>query len=314
MDLSQWLSTYSIVAFDEETQRLGVAVQTHQVGVGQMVPFILPGVGAVATQSLVNISFGPIALAMLQEGVSATDVINGLIASDRDRERRQVAVIDTNGDVSAFTGEGCIPHAEHYVGKHYSVQANMMTKDTVISAMQSAYEQSTDDFAGRMMAALYAAQAEDGDIRGMQSATLHIVANDRNLPVWQQDYNLRIDESEKPLDDLQRLVNYQRAKYVSQEGNALLEQGDMNGALGRWREARELAPDDEELAFWQGIALADKNPADNAVSVASRIIEQAIKSDERYEHWLDLIVRLETVGIITRRGAGQELLVELKQM
>lgn len=313
MDYTQFLNTYSIVAYDKSSQQFGVAVQTHQVSVGRMVPFVLPGVGAVATQSLVNIGYGTMALAMLKEGVSAPDVVKGLVATDEGRERRQVAVVDSNGNVGAFTGDGCIPHAGHHIGDGYSVQANMMTNDTVIPAMADAYENGSGSLANRMMAALVAAQNEDGDIRGQQSAALYVVGNDRTLPSWNYDYNLRVDESSEPLTELQRLVDYQQAKFVSREGNALLDAGDVDGALKRWRDARDIAPDDEELAFWQGIALADKNPTDNAVSVAARIIEQAIRDSDRFEHWIELIVRLEKVGIIERTGAGRELLVELKQ-
>ncbi len=314
MDYTRFLNTYSIVAFDHATQQLGVAVQTHQVSVGRMVPFILPGIGAVATQSLVNISYGPMALSMLHEGVAASDVINGLIATDSEHNRRQVAIVDSQGNVGAYTGDGCIPHAGHKIGDGYSVQANMMTNDTVIPAMAEAYETSKGSLAHRMMAALVAAQNEDGDIRGQQSAALYVIGNDRTISHWDYDYNLRIDESDQPLTDMQRLVDYQHAKFVSQAGNERLADGDVDGALKLWRDARDIAPDDEELAFWQGVTLADKNPTHNAVSVAARIIEQAIRQDDRFEHWVELILRLETVGIIERTGAGQELLVELKQM
>lgn len=314
MDYTKFLSTFSIVAFDKETQKLGVAVQTHQVSVGYMVPFLMPGVGAVATQSLINVSYGPIALAMLSEGVSAEDAVKGLIATDVDSNRRQVAVVDSNGTVGAFTGDGCIPYAGHRIGDGYSVQANMMTNDTVVKAMADAFERTSGSLAKKMLATLVAAQDEDGDIRGQRSAALYVVDNDRTSPSWHYNYNVRVDESSEPLKDLQRLVDYQEAKVISDEGNQLLDVGDVDGALRRWRDARDIAPDDEELAFWQGIILADRNPTDNAVSVAARIIEQAIRNHDRFTHWIDLIVRLEKVGIIERKGAGRELLVELKQL
>lgn len=308
------LNTYSIVAYDEASNQLGVAVQTHQVSVGRMVPFLLPGIGAIATQSLVNVGFGPLGLNMLSEGIAAPDVVKGLIASDTESDRRQLAIVDSKGNVGAFTGDGCIPYAGHHIGKGYSVQANMMTNDTVIPAMRDAYEKSNEDLAGRMMAALYAAQAQDGDIRGMQSAALHIVQNDRTLPSWASLYNLRIDESETPLDDLYRLVVFQRAQNISGEGYDLLERGNVQAALIKWRQARELAPENEEMAFWQALALADRNPTNNAVDIAARIIQQALGSDDRYKHWIELIQRLEQVGLIEREGAARELLVELNQM
>lgn len=308
---SKLLSTYSIVARDQATGHLGVAVQTHQVSVGRMVPFLQPGIGAIATQSLVNISFGPMALAMLREGVDANTVVHALIASDSGRSRRQLAVVDANGNVGAYTGDGCIPYAGHYIGDCYSVQANMMTNDTVIDAMRRAYESSNGDLAGRMMAALHAAQNEDGDIRGMQSAALHIVSGNSSDPSWESLYNLRVDESSQPLTELERLVRLQCAQLISAEGHDLLDRGDVSGALLKWKQAREIAPDNEEMAYWQAIALADKRPIPDSVSVASRIIKQALKDEERYNQWMELIRRLAHVGIMEREGADRELLSEL---
>lgn len=308
---SKLLSTYSIVARDQATGHLGVAVQTHQVSVGRMVPFLQPGVGAIATQSLVNISFGPMALAMLREGVDAKTVVHALIASDSGRSRRQLAVVDAYGNVGAYTGDGCIPYAGHYIGECYSVQANMMTNDTVIDAMRHAYESSSGDLAARMMAALHAAQNEDGDIRGMQSAALHIVSGNSSDPSWESLYNLRVDESSQPLTELERLVRLQRAQLISAEGHDMLDRGDVSGALLKWKQAREIAPDNEEMAYWQAIALADKRPIPDSVSVASRIIKQALKDEERYNQWMELIRRLAHVGIMEREGADRELLSEL---
>ena len=313
IEYTQILSTYSIVAQDLDTGQLGVAVQTHQLSVGRMVPFLLPGIGAIATQSLVNIGFGAMGLAMLREGVAAPDVVKGLIASDSGRNYRQLAIIDTNGKVGAYSGEDCIPFAGHHIGAGYSVQANMMTNDTVIKAMSNAYERSSEDFAGRMMAALYAAQEHDGDIRGMQSAALMIVENDTSRPSWESVYDLRVDEASQPLDELQRLVIFQRSQHISTHGHDLLNQGDADAALRQWKLARELAPENKEMAFWQAIALADKKPMSNAVSVAARIMQQALQDDERYLKWVDLIHRLEQVGLIERKGAARELLVELGQ-
>ena len=167
--------TYSIVARDAATGQLGVAVQTHQMGVGRVVPWLLPGVGALATQSITNVRFGPLGLAILKEGLPAARVIRGLIGLDDRPKVRQVAVVDFQGEAAAWTGPGCIPEAGDRQGDGYSVQANMMTKPTVVQAMGEAYETATGDLASRLMAAMTAAQDEGGDIRGMQSAALKIV-------------------------------------------------------------------------------------------------------------------------------------------
>ncbi len=301
-------STYSIVARDNETGQLGVAVQTHQMCVGAVVPWLAPGVGAIATQSLTNISFGPIGLAMLKAGVPAHKVVEALVASDDNAQVRQVAVVDAAGRVGAWTGPGCIPEAGHHIGEGYSVQANMMTASTVVPAMADAYERAQGDLAQRMLAALEAAQAEGGDIRGMQSAALKVVDGTLN-PTWPYIYDLRVDEHEEPVRELARLVRLRHAQLVEQQGYEALEQGDRERALSLWAMARAEAPELEELPFWQAITLADD--AGDAQAGADLLLP-VLRNDPRREHWLDLIARLQQCGLIKRSGAGDELLSLLR--
>lgn len=305
---SELFSTYSIVARDPESGVFGVAVQTHQMCVGDVVPWLLPGVGAVATQSLVNISFGPMALTMLREGVAAQQVIQALVASDENAHRRQVAVVDANGVASAWSGEKCIAEFGHHVGEGYSVQANMMTHPTVVDAMARAYESASGDLAQRMMAALMAAQAEGGDIRGMQSAALKVVSGNIHDRPWETMYDLRVDEHDNPVEELARLVRLRHAQHVDNEGHKAFEHDNLKDALARWQEARSLAPELEELAFWQAVTLADK-PGDitNAVS----ILQPMLANDSRRQHWLDLIARLQACELLERSGAARELLAAL---
>ncbi|MCA9882111.1 MAG: DUF1028 domain-containing protein [Anaerolineae bacterium] len=307
---TSWHATYSIVARDDETGQMGVAVQTHQLGVGRIVSWMLPGVGAIATQSFVNISYGPIGIAMLHEGINAEAVIQGLVATDALASRRQIGVVDTRGNAAAYTGENCIREAGHYIGRGYSVQANMMTRNTVIDAMRDAYESSTDSLPMRMIAALQAAQIEDGDIRGMQSASLKIVSGNVTHNIWESAYDLRVDEHEQPVIELTRLVRIRQAQLIDQEGHALLDI-EPREALAKWKQARELAPDQEELAFWQGVTLANNKIVPQSISIAGRIIAQALDDHPRRDHWLDLIQRLEDCGIIEREGTAAELLAAI---
>lgn len=306
---TQMNSTYSIVARDPETGQFGVAVQTHQMCVGSAVPWLLPGTGAIATQSLTNVSFGPLGLALLGEGVPAQRVVDALVASDPDAKRRQLAVVDREGHAAAWTGSGCIPEAGHHTGDGYSVQANMMTNPTVVDAMARAYEQAEGNLAQRMMAALFAAQAEGGDIRGMQSAALKVVSGDRSEPAWSADYDLRVDEHERPLDELARLVRLRYALRIDSLGSRALAEEKRDEALAQWVKAREAAPEMEELAFWQGMDLADK-PADIPGAVA--ILGPMLASDPRREHWIDLIRRLQVCGLLERDGAADDLIAALK--
>ncbi|MEW6578519.1 MAG: DUF1028 domain-containing protein [Chloroflexota bacterium] len=306
---SQLFSTYSIVARDAQTGQLGVAVQTHQMCVGSVVPWLIPGVGAVATQSLVNISFGPIALAMLGEGVPAPQVIAALVASDADAHRRQVAVVDATGRVGAWTGEGCIPEASHHIGEGYSVQANMMTNPSVVPAMAAAFESAGGDLAGRMLAALQAAQAEGGDIRGMQSAALRVVSGRREDPFWRTDYDLHVDEHDDPVTELGRLVRLRHAQLLDQQGYEALEAGDRARAMSLWAQACAEAPELEELPFWQAMALAD-DLAD--AEAGARLLRPALRDDPRREHWLDLALRLQACGLVKREGAASEVVERLR--
>jgi uncharacterized Ntn-hydrolase superfamily protein len=305
---SALFSTYSIVARDPETGQFGVAVQTHQMCVGWIVPWLLPGLGAAATQAHVNISFGPLALAMLREGVAAPKIVDALVASDPDVHRRQVAVVDVQGRVGAWTGKGTIREAAHYIGEGYSVQANMMTNPTVVPAMATAFEGATGDLAQRMVAALQAAQAEGGDIRGMQSAALKVVSGDASKPVWETDYDLRVDEHDNPLQELARLVRLRHAQLLDESGFRAFEQGQREQALTQWAGARAEAPELEELPFWQAANLADRL-AD--IQTAVGILRPALVDDPRRKHWIDLLRRMQACGLLEREGAAEELIKAL---
>ncbi len=307
------VATYSIVARDTATGQLGVAVQTHQVGVGRVVPWLLPGVGAIATQSLVNISYGPIGLAMLQEGVPAERVVAALVASDPMAPRRQIGIVDAQGRAAAYTGDGCIREAHHFVGNSYAIQANMMLYPTVVESMRFAYEHADGNFAERLLAALFIAQSEGGDLRGMQSAALKIVSGDRQDPPWKTIYDLRVDEHENPLLELARLATLRHAAIINEEGEALLTEGDYQGALRKFKEARDMAPDDEELAFWQAIALADSPYHQTAITIAARILKQSLDGHPSADQWIDLIYRLRECGLIQRSEAAEELITAWKE-
>jgi uncharacterized Ntn-hydrolase superfamily protein len=305
-------STYSIVARDPETGRFGVAVQTHQMCVGAHVLWLLPDIGALATQAMTNLSFGPMGLAMLEEGVPAPQIVDGLVASDPKAHSRQLAVVDTKARVSAWTGDNCIAEATHHLGQGYSVQANMMTKDTVVPAMAHAFEESSGDFAQRIMAALAAAQAEDGDIRGMQSAALKIVRGDPEkepLKLGRRSiFDLRVDEHQEPLKELDRLVRLRRAQLQDHIGYDELEEGMLEKALDTWEGARRLAPELEEMGFWQAVTLADNH---EEVDLAVKILQRTVLHDHRRREWIDLIRRIQDCGIIERQGAGDELIAKL---
>lgn len=306
---SRLFSTYSIVARDPDTGELGAAVQTHQMTVGNFVPWLEAGAGAVATQALGNIRFGPLGLELLRQGIEAQKVIDALVASDEGAASRQVAVVDHRGGAAAWTGESCIPNADHHVGAGFSVQANMMTGTGVIPAMVEAFTATPGVLAERMLAALEAAEAQGGDIRGSQSSALRVVPGSprefEGPDEWRPLYDLRVDEHSDPVGELGRLVRLRRGQLISQEGHRALETGGIEEALEKWEEARHLAPELEEIAFWQAMDLADK-PSD--LQGAMAILAPMLKQDPLSRHWIDLIGRLEKAGLFEREGAAAEIL------
>jgi uncharacterized Ntn-hydrolase superfamily protein len=282
--------TYSIVARDKRTGELGVAVQSHYFQVGPVVPWALAGVGAVATQSQVNISYGPVGLELLQAGYTAEQALRALTAGDPGADLRQCAIVDAAGNVAAHTGGKCIPAAGHLLGDGFSCQANLMERDTVWGAMAAAYESTDAALAERMMAALEAAEAEGGDIRGRQSSAMLVVSGTGTGRPWEDRLiDLRVEDAAEPLVELRRLLPLRRAYDADARADKLDEAGDSVGAAAQRREAFELAPGIIELRFWAGVAMATSGD----VPGASVLIDEAVSDDRR---WLDTLQRLVSVG------------------
>jgi len=277
--------TYSIVARDPETGALGVGVQTHQPAVGAVVPWVQPGAGAVATQSFANIAFGPQALALLANGLSAERALAAIIAADDLPGRRQVAIVDGEGRAAVYTGSGCIPFAGHRIGEGYSVQANMMARDTVPEAMAEMFELTKGPLPVRVLAALEAAEAEGGDIRGRQSAAILVKGNDPLDHHW----DLRIDNDPEPLAKLRELISIRLAGQAleSPDFKAAGEHHErrLAAAGAAFARAQELAPSDEQ-AFWFAVRTLTAVPA---VDEAARILDTLFA---RAPEWRDLLLRL----------------------
>jgi uncharacterized Ntn-hydrolase superfamily protein len=248
--------TYSIVARDPATGDLGVAVQSHYFSVGSTVTWAEAGAGAVATQAMVRVEYGPDGLALMRDGRTAPEALATLVEADRGRAVRQVAMVDAAGNIAVHTGERCIEAAGHLIGDGYSVQANMMVDDTVVPAMQPAYEHATGDLAERMLAALDAAQEAGGDIRGQQSAAMLIVSGKRtDRPSDGRILELRVEDHPRPLEELRRLVEMHRAYRLVGDGDKALAAGDLDAATRLYREALDRSPENHELRFWAGITL-----------------------------------------------------------
>jgi uncharacterized Ntn-hydrolase superfamily protein len=284
--------TFSIVARDAATGEMGVAVQSHAFSVGSGVSWAEAGVGAVATQSFIDPSYGPLGLDLMRAGRSAPDALQGLLAADDGRDVRQVAMIDSSGRVAAHTGSKCIPAAGNHVGNGYSVQANLMDNDTVWPAMAKAFESARGDLAERMLQALEAAQAAGGDIRGMQSAAILVVNGASSGKPWNDKiFDLRVEDSPQPLAELRRLVNFQRANNLANDGDRYLEKKDDAAALKAYAAAEALLPDFAEMAFWHGVALANTGKVDDSLPIFA-------KAYRLYPKFRELPPRLAKVGLL----------------
>ena len=284
-------ATYSIVARDPETGEVGAAVQSHWFQVHPVI-WVEPGIGAVATQSLADFTYGPAGLELLRLGRGADAALRGLIATDDAADVRQVAILDFDGDIAVHTGASCIAEAGHSVGEDYSVQANLMARDTVPAAMAHAFETATGDLADRMIAALEAAQAEGGDIRGQQSAALLVAAPSGTGKPWADfPIDLRVDDHPAPVAELRRLLDLSRAYESMNEGDLAIERKDFAAAELAYGDAARRAPGNPEVLFWYGISLANAGRVDDAVA---RLREVYAIDDA----WKDLPARLVAAGLL----------------
>jgi uncharacterized Ntn-hydrolase superfamily protein len=284
--------TFSIVARDPNTGELGVAVQSHWFSVGSVVPWAESGVGAVATQSFVDPSYGKLGLELMRLGKSGPDALKALLAGDEARDVRQVAMIDAQGRVDAWTGKSDIQAAGHIVRNNFSVQANLMLNEKVWPAMAQAFENTKGDLAERMLAALDAAQAAGGDIRGRQSAALIVVTGKPTGQPWKDRiFDLRVDDSSEPLKELRRLVTLQRAYNHMNAGDLAVEKKDNEGALREYSAAEKLVPDNAEMIYWHAVALVNMGRVEESLPLFRKVFQMD-------PNWATLTPRLPKSGLL----------------
>ncbi|MFK7907809.1 MAG: DUF1028 domain-containing protein [Chitinophagales bacterium] len=297
--------TYSIVAYDEKTGEMGVAVQSHWFSVGTLVTWGEAGVGVVATQSFVNPDFGPQGLGLMKLGLSPKQALESMLAVDEGRAVRQVALLNTKGEVAAHTGENCIAAAGHIEGKHYSVQANMMLNEEVWGAMSKAFESTEAPLAERMMAALEAAESVGGDIRGKQSAAILVVRGESTGQVWKDRLvDLRVEDHANPIAEIKRVLKVHRAYEHMNQGDLAVEHGDMDLAMKEYMAAEEMFPENEEMKYWHAVTLVNNEGLKEALPLFKEVFA-------KNENWKILTPRLIDSGLL--KVSEEDLKKILKQ-
>jgi uncharacterized Ntn-hydrolase superfamily protein len=283
--------TYSIVARDPKTGEMGVAVQSHYFSVGPVVPWAEAGVGAVATQSLVLVDYGPQGLELMKKGHTAKQALDSLLKADKHHEGRQVAMVDAKGNVAAFTGPSCIPDAGDVQGVQFSCQANLMSNAKIWPAMKAAYEKAQGDLAERLMQALEAAENAGGDIRGRQSAAILVVKGKGSGKPWNDVVvNLRVEDHDHPLVELRRLLRLRRAYNLEDQGDAFTTAKKSAEAAKAYAEAMKLAPDVVELQFWAAATMYQNGSKEESLKLFKQVFA-------REARWVPLVERLSKVGL-----------------
>lgn len=285
--------TYSIVARDSKTGQMGVGVESHYFSVGGVVSWGESGVGVVATQSLVNVSFGLRGLELLKQGKSPQEALDTLLSDDEGRDVRQVAILDAQGRVAAHTGSKCIKHAGHIEGNNFSVQANMMLSDRVWSSMAKAFETSEDlPLPERIVKTLEAAETVGGDIRGKQSAAILIIGGKEVKNKWEDKIiDLRVEDHQQPVKELSRLLKLHRAYKHMDEGDLAIEHNDMTKALKEYDSALNMFPKNLEMKFWTAVSLANNQK----LKEASELFKTIFKKNN---NWRLLTERLPESGLL----------------
>lgn len=299
--------TYSIVARDPATGEMGVAVQSHWFAVGSIVTWAEAGVGAVATQSFVDPGYGLKGLDLMRSGTSAPEALRRLVAADKQPDGRQVAMIDAQGRVDAYTGKSAIAAAGHHVGNQYSVQANMMSSGKIWPAMAAAYESTKGDLADRLLAALEAAERAGGDARGRQSAAILIVKAKSSGRPWvgaDRVFDLRVDDNPRPVPELRRLIRLQRAYAHANHGDELMTEQKVDEALKEYEASSKIAPEIQELPFWHAVTLASVGREKEAEPIFRAVFAKE-------PQWMELLTRLPAAGLMPNDPALMKRILAL---
>ena len=300
--------TYSIVARDDRTGLMGVACQSQALAVGSSVPWVLPGHGVIATQSMGEPMYGDLGLDALRGGLTASEALTALRSVDPFPERRQVAMVDGAGRFDAYTGEACVAEAGHRFGDGCVALANMVASPAVWEAMTEAWERTAGSMPERLMAALHAAEAEGGDFRGRRSAAISVARASRTGRPW-RDWlvNLRVDEDDDPVGKLDRLVKRSDRYHKAVEAFDLALAGETDSALELLDGLPEPDPAvDPDVSLWASIVLS----LAGRESEAQRLLAGLATSAPQF---LEVARRFSDVGLIPDGRPFEALVARLAE-
>jgi uncharacterized Ntn-hydrolase superfamily protein len=297
MVVKRLAATYSIVALDPRSGEMGVAVQSHYFSVGSAVPWAKSGVGVVATQSILELSYGPLGLSLMEGGLTSKQAMKALTKVDTNPDVRQVSMLSIHGDISTHTGKNCIPEAGHRIGESFSVQANLMRNRRVWPAMASAYARGRGNLANRLMQTLEAGEQAGGDARGKQSAAIIVVkVKSSGIPWKDRVMELRVEDSVDPLGELRRLIAIHEAFRHADQGDKFVAERKLSAALKEYETAARLAPQIEELKFWEAVSLL----AAGKRQVARRLLKEVFDINNDWKQVLENVVRTRLYEIDKR--------------
>jgi uncharacterized Ntn-hydrolase superfamily protein len=254
----------------------------------------------VASQASGDPSYGWLGLALMRSGKSPADALRGLVVADPRGGIRQVAMVDARGRLAAHTGADTISEAGHELGDQFSVQANMMLRASVWPAMARAFCAATGHLAERMLAALFAAEAEGGDIRGMQSAGLLLIMPPSAERPRGGNFDLRIDDSPRPLEELRRLLQVAAGYDASNRGDRAFALGDVENGSREYERAADLVGENPEMRFWHAIALFRARQVDAGLAK----LREAAAGDR---NWIELVLRLPEKIFQFDRGTKEQI-------
>jgi uncharacterized Ntn-hydrolase superfamily protein len=289
--------TYSIIGLDPDAGEIGIAVQSRWLHAGQDLAWIEPGVGAVCTQSFMNPVYGPRGLELMRGGQSAGDALAAAVAEDDMPELRQVAMADSAGRFAQHTGDKCVEAAGQTTGNGCCAQGNMLTRDSCWGAMVDAFETGTGSLTDRLLAALDAAEREDGDVRGRQAARILVCRDTPAESSWNERViDVQVVDHPEPVPELRRLVMVTHAYDHLGRALELTDKGELEAAAQEIDTARSLAPDDDQIAFWGATVLGGAGRIGDAIAA----MQQASGANPR---WPEFLRRCIAAGVLPAEAA-----------